>query len=98
MIEEKAKRNAIAYKMNAARASHPSRIVVANILPAVFRMSERASRTGARGSAQSDDVRPRFAPRVFPVQRFHPALEGRISLEAATPGHQFTGSEPDFPR
>ena len=25
-----------------------------------------------------------------PVQRVHPALEGRISLEAATPGRQFT--------
>ena len=40
----------------------------------------------------------RFAPQGFPVQRFHPALEGRISEEAATPGHQFTGHEPDFPR
>jgi hypothetical protein len=53
---------------------------------------------GARESAQSVDVRLGFAPRAFPIQRFHPALEGRISEEAATPGHRFTGREPDFPR
>lgn len=64
-------------------------------------MSERASRTGARESGQSDDVRRslRFG---LPVQRFHPALEGRILLEAATPGHQFTEvnqiSPDDYPR
>jgi hypothetical protein len=43
-------------KTNAARASHPSRTVVANILPAAFAVGERASRTGTRESAQSDDV------------------------------------------
>jgi hypothetical protein len=76
-------------KTNAARASHPSRIVVTDILAAVFRLSERTSRTGAHESAQSSDVR-RGLHLGPPVQRVHPALEGRISLEAATPGHQFT--------
>jgi hypothetical protein len=38
----------------------------------------------------------------FQFGAFHPSLEGRISSEAATPGHQFTGvnrtSPGDYPR
>jgi hypothetical protein len=54
-----------------------------------FALDERASRDGARESGQSNDVR-RSLHLGLPVQRFHPALEGRTLLEAATPGHQFT--------
>ena len=40
----KSHRRNLSRKANAARASHPSRIVVANILPAVFRHERRTSR------------------------------------------------------
>jgi hypothetical protein len=85
-------------KANAARASHPSRIVVANILPAVSRHERKSIASPALVRAHNPTMFPRGSHLEFSGQRFHPALEGRISLEAATPGHQFTGREPDFPR
>src|ERR1035438_2616014 len=60
----------------------------------------------ARNERQSRNCTPKRAMQRGPpevshsrlaVQRFHSALR-RISEEAATPGHQLTGHEPEFPR
>jgi|GEM_PF-5617243 len=83
-------------RTNAARASHPSRIVVANVLTAVFRRGERTSRNCTRKSALH-----RCSPEACASGLGFGAsilLGRRISEEAAKPGHQRTGHAPSFPR
>src|SRR5882762_1789776 len=81
-------------KTNAAWASHPGRIVIADVLTAVFRQGERSSRNRTRKSAMH-----RCSPEAcasglgFGVSIL---LGRRISEEAAKPGHRHTGHVPNF--
>jgi len=80
---------------NAARASHPSRIVIADILTAVFRQGERSSRNCTPKSAMQ-----RCSPEACASGlRFSASilLGRRISEEAAKPGHRHTGHAPNSP-
>jgi hypothetical protein len=82
-------------KTNAAWASHPGRIVIADVLTAVFRHCERSSRNCTGKSAMQRcplSLRSRFG---FGVSIL---LGRRISEEAAKPGHRHTGHVPNFPR
>src|SRR5208337_2118011 len=85
-----------AAKTNAAWASHPGRIVIADVLTAVFRRSEKPSRNctgkGAmhRRSPEACASGLRFSVSIL--------LGRRTSYEAAKPGRRHTGHAPNFPR
>jgi hypothetical protein len=82
-------------KTNAARASHPSRIVIADALTAVFREA-KDHRATAPLTVPCCDVLLRLA-----LQGYDSALSillgRRISEEAAKPGHRHTGHAPNSP-
>jgi len=83
-------------KTNAARASHPSRIVIAEVLIAIFHRGERSSCNCTPKSATH-----RRSPEACASGSGSGAsipLGRRISEEAAKPGHQHTGHAPNFPR
>jgi hypothetical protein len=83
-------------KTNAAWASHPGRIVIADALTAVFRQGERSSRncTG-KGAMHRRSPEACASGLGFGVSIL---LGRRISEEAAKPGHRHTGHVPNFPR
>jgi len=76
-------------KTNAARASHPSRIVIADVLPAVFRRGERSSRNGTPKSAACSRCSPEARASGLWFRVFHPSRKkdfvgGRKALGTGT--------------
>ncbi len=97
----------MATKTNAARASHPSRIVFADILAAVFRPGAKEHRAIALVRAQGHRCSPeacatglRFSASILLKTPKLGSLKAQKKTikEAVKPGHRRTGHAPIFPR